>query len=151
MSFKILLLAPDADPSWPKKIRRAVPGVVVNAYSDPQDALDDIADADAAYGTVPPELLARARKLRWICAARAGLGGAWFYDALVNDRGNARSAARCRQGGQGPLHRCVVKGGAMRYRQIAGGGAPDRRRLRSLRSAPQRLGPAACRDRNVSS
>src|SRR6202045_846850 len=84
MSFKILLLAPDADPSWPEKIRRAVPGVVVNAYSDPQDALDDIADADAAYGTVPPELLARARKLRWICAARAGLGGAWFYDALVN-------------------------------------------------------------------
>jgi hypothetical protein len=63
MSFKILLLAPDADPSWPEKIRRAVPGVVVNTYSDPQDALDDIADADAAYGTVPPELLARARKL----------------------------------------------------------------------------------------
>ena len=84
MSFKILLLAPDADPSWPEKIRRAVPGGVVNTYSDPQDALDDIADADAAYGTVPPELLARARKLRWICAARAGLGGAWFYDALVN-------------------------------------------------------------------
>ena len=84
MSFKILLLASDADPSWPEKIRRAVPGVVVNAYGDPQDALDDIADADAAYGTVPPELLARARKLRWICAARAGLGGAWFYDALVN-------------------------------------------------------------------
>src|SRR5438477_3926798 len=84
MSFKILLLAPDADPSWPAKIRRAVPGVVVNTYSDPQDALDDIADADAAYGTVPPELLARARKLRWICAARAGLGGAWFYDALVD-------------------------------------------------------------------
>jgi len=32
---------------------------------------------------VPPELLTRATKLRWICAARAGLGGAWFYDALV--------------------------------------------------------------------
>jgi phosphoglycerate dehydrogenase-like enzyme len=83
MSFKILLLAPDADASWPEKIRRVVPSIVVNAYSDPQDALDDIADADAAYGTVPPELLTRARKLRWICAARAGLGGAWFYDALV--------------------------------------------------------------------
>ena len=35
--------------------------------------------------------------------------------------------------------------------QIAGGGEPDRRRLRSLRSAAQRLGPAACRDRNASS
>jgi phosphoglycerate dehydrogenase-like enzyme len=83
MSFKILLLSPDADPSWPEKIRRAIPGAVVKAFKDPKDAGDDIADAEAAYGTVPPELLARAKKLRWICAARAGLGGEWFYDALV--------------------------------------------------------------------
>ena len=83
MSFKILLLAPDVDPSWPEKIRRAVPGVVVKAFVDPNDAVADIVDADAAYGTVPPELLARATKLRWICADRAGLGGAWFYDELV--------------------------------------------------------------------
>src|SRR5215472_15075073 len=83
MSFKLLLLAPDLDPSWPDKIQQAVPGVEVKAFADPQDAVDDISDADAAYGTVPPELLARAKKLRWICAARAGLGGAWFYDALV--------------------------------------------------------------------
>jgi phosphoglycerate dehydrogenase-like enzyme len=83
MSFKIVLLAPDADPTWPEKIRQAVPGIVVKAFTDPGEARDDIADADAAYGTVPAELLARATKLRWICAARAGLGGAWFYDALV--------------------------------------------------------------------
>jgi len=83
MSFKLLLLAPDLDPSWPDKIRQAVPGVDIKAFAYPQDAVDDIVDADAAYGTVPPELLTRATKLRWICAARAGLGGAWFYDALV--------------------------------------------------------------------
>jgi hypothetical protein len=59
MGFKILLLAPDLDPSWPEKIRRAVPGVVVKAFRDLKDAADDIADADAAYGTVPPELPAR--------------------------------------------------------------------------------------------
>jgi phosphoglycerate dehydrogenase-like enzyme len=84
MSFKILLLSPDVDPSWPDKIRGAVPGITVKAFTDPADAVGDIADADAAYGTVPPELLARAKKLRWICAARAGLGGDWFYDALVS-------------------------------------------------------------------
>jgi phosphoglycerate dehydrogenase-like enzyme len=83
MSFKILLLAPDVDPSWPEKIRRAVPGVVVKAFADPKDAVEDIVDADATYGTVPPELMARATKLRWICADRAGLGGTWFYDELV--------------------------------------------------------------------
>src|SRR5262245_63166026 len=83
MSFKILLLAPDVDESWPEKIRQAVPGAVAKAFWDPKDACPDIEDADAAYGTVPPELFARAKKLRWICAARAGLGGDWFYDALV--------------------------------------------------------------------
>ena len=83
MSFKIVLLPPDVDPSWPDKIRQAVPGAVATAFRTPDDALADIEDADAAYGTVPSHLFARARKLRWICAARAGLGGEWFYDALV--------------------------------------------------------------------
>src|SRR5690349_18757576 len=83
MTFKIVLLAADADPSWPEKIRQAVPDVVVRAFSNPTEAHDEIVDADAAYGTVPPDLFARAKNLRWICAARAGLGGAWFYDALV--------------------------------------------------------------------
>jgi phosphoglycerate dehydrogenase-like enzyme len=84
MSFKILLLAPDVDPSWQQKIQQAIPGVVVKAFSNPAEAQDEIVDADAAYGTVPPDLFGRATKLRWICAARAGLGGAWFYDELVN-------------------------------------------------------------------
>jgi phosphoglycerate dehydrogenase-like enzyme len=83
MSFKILLLASDVDPSWPEKISHAVPGANAKAFTDPKDALIDIETADAAYGTVPPELFARAKQLRWICASRAGLGGAWFYDALV--------------------------------------------------------------------
>ncbi|MBO0738148.1 MAG: hypothetical protein J2P48_16500 [Alphaproteobacteria bacterium] len=60
--------------------RGARRGGQIKAFVDPKHAA---ADADVAYGTVPPELLARATKLRWICAARAGLGGAWFYEALV--------------------------------------------------------------------
>jgi hypothetical protein len=47
-------------------------------YTDPKDLLGSIEPPDAAYGTVPPELFARAKKLRWICASRAGLGGAYF-------------------------------------------------------------------------
>jgi class 3 adenylate cyclase len=46
-----------------------VPGVVVKTFVDPKDTAENIVDADAVYGTVPPELLARATKLRWICAA----------------------------------------------------------------------------------
>src|SRR2546430_16527035 len=64
-------------------IRLGVSGAASKAAEEPQEDRLDIVDADAAYGTVPPELFARAKKLRWICAARAGLGGDWFYDALV--------------------------------------------------------------------
>jgi phosphoglycerate dehydrogenase-like enzyme len=84
MSFTILLLSPDADPSWPEKIKQVVPGAIAKAFADPKDALAEIETADAAYGTVPPELFARAKNPRWICASGAGLGGAYFYDALVN-------------------------------------------------------------------
>jgi hypothetical protein len=53
-----------------RKISRAVPGAVAKAYTDPKDAPADIETADAAYGTVPPELFAREKKLCWICASR---------------------------------------------------------------------------------
>jgi phosphoglycerate dehydrogenase-like enzyme len=83
MTFKMVLLPPDMGEDWPAKIRAAVPGIDVAAFASPQDAAAAIVDADAAYGTVPPDLLARARRLRWIAAPRAGLGGEWFYDELV--------------------------------------------------------------------
>lgn len=82
MSFKILLL-PDANEEWADMVREAVPGVDVQVFNDPAAAMEEIEDADAVYGTVPPELLRRAKKLRWIAASRAGLGGRWFYPELV--------------------------------------------------------------------
>ncbi len=54
MSFKIVLLPPDVEPDWPEKIERAVPGSIAKVFSNPEDALAEIEDADAAYGTVPP-------------------------------------------------------------------------------------------------
>jgi hypothetical protein len=72
MRFTILLLSQDADPSRPEKIGQAVPGAVPKAYADPKGRRRRHRDADAAYGTVPPELFARAKKLRWICASSTG-------------------------------------------------------------------------------
>lgn len=83
MTFKILLL-PDADQSWADLVREAVPGVDVQVFGDASAAMEEIEDADAVYGTVPPELLRRAKKLRWIAASRAGLGGRWFYPELID-------------------------------------------------------------------
>lgn len=82
MTFKILLL-PDANEEWADLVREAVPGVDVQVFGDAAAAIEEIEDADAVYGTVPPELLRRAEKLRWIAASRAGLGGRWFYPELV--------------------------------------------------------------------
>src|SRR5688572_17341258 len=83
MSFKILLLPPMVEADWPEKIREAVPGAQVEAFAEPEQARTAIEDADAVYGTVPPELFRRAKKLRWLAAPLAGLGGDWFYDELV--------------------------------------------------------------------
>ena len=94
MSFTILLLAADADPSWPEKIRQAVPGAVAKIYADPKDALADIETADAAYGTVPPELFARAKRLRWICANRAGFGRRLFLRCAGRKRCRRHRHAR---------------------------------------------------------
>ena len=76
-------------------ISRAVPGAVAKAYAAPEDALADIETADAAYGTVPPELFARAKKLRWICASRAGLGGAWLSGRTEVDPDRETVGAAC--------------------------------------------------------
>ena len=83
MSFRMILLPPDIGDDWLAKIRSTVAGVHVEAFQTPEDATEAIVEADAAYGTVPRGLLARAKRLRWIAAPRAGLGGDWFYDELV--------------------------------------------------------------------
>jgi len=83
MSFRMVLLPPDIGADWPAKIRAVAPNAHVEAFARPEEAREAIVEADAAYGTVPPDLLARAKKLRWIAAPRAGLGGDWFYPELV--------------------------------------------------------------------
>jgi phosphoglycerate dehydrogenase-like enzyme len=83
MKFQFVMLPPGLRPEWPAALTAAVPDCQVQAFASPQEARDAIMEADAAYGTIPPELLARAKKLRWIAAPMAGLGGGWFYPALV--------------------------------------------------------------------
>ncbi len=80
MSLKLVLMPPDPRPGWPEALREALPGWEIAIY----ERSEDIEDADAAFGTVPPEVFPHAKQLRWIQAARAGLGRAWFYDDLVN-------------------------------------------------------------------
>ena len=52
MSFTILLLSPDADPSWPEKISGPSRMLSARHTPIPRDALADIETPDAAYGIV---------------------------------------------------------------------------------------------------
>src|SRR5439155_1454245 len=72
MSFKVVILPPVREENWAARVREVVPGAEVVICADAGAAAEAIVDADAAFGTVPRELLARAGRLRWIQAPAAG-------------------------------------------------------------------------------
>ena len=83
MSFKIVILPPYQEPEWPGLIEQAIEGVIVKAFNSVEAALSDLSDADAVYGTIPEKFFSYAKKLKWLAAPQAGLGGKWFYKNLV--------------------------------------------------------------------
>jgi phosphoglycerate dehydrogenase-like enzyme len=83
MSFKLVLLPPVNQERWAETVRAAVPEARVVVCRDTAQAAEEIVDADAAFGTVPPDLLARATRLRWLQAPMAGPPAGWYYPELV--------------------------------------------------------------------
>jgi phosphoglycerate dehydrogenase-like enzyme len=83
MSLKMVLLPPGYDPDWLERIRAAEPGFEVKVIADPKNAFRDMEDTDCAYGDVPPELFARAKKLRWIQCYAAGPDPSFYHEPLV--------------------------------------------------------------------
>src|SRR5262245_11566281 len=77
-----LVIHPAVESERLEKIRAAAPGItVVNARSD-AEATAAIADADAFFGKITPELLGAARKLRWVQSPTASLEH-YMFPALV--------------------------------------------------------------------
>jgi len=83
MGFKMVIVPPNTQPDWPQKIRAAVPDCEVQMFDSAEAALDAIVDADAAYGNIGPELLRRARHLRWIQAPAAAPPAGYYYKELI--------------------------------------------------------------------
>jgi phosphoglycerate dehydrogenase-like enzyme len=83
MPFKIVLLPPVNGESWAAVVREAVPEAEVLLCRDQREAAAAIVDADAAFGTVPRDVLARAGRLRWLQAPMAGPPAGWYYPELV--------------------------------------------------------------------
>ena len=89
MGFKLLILHPGQgdghyDEDWSDRLRQAIPDVEVNLCSSVGEAMEEIGDADAAFGNIVPELFERAKKLRWVACPQAGPRAGYYHRALVD-------------------------------------------------------------------
>jgi phosphoglycerate dehydrogenase-like enzyme len=68
---------------WARRLAETCPEYEIALPESDGEALAEIADADAAFGVVPPDALAVATKLRWIQSPAAGPAAGYYYPELV--------------------------------------------------------------------
>jgi phosphoglycerate dehydrogenase-like enzyme len=83
--FTFLILPPQRDLTreWAKRLAGSVPGMQILVAEDNQEAAAAIVTADAAFGTLPPDLLAKAQRLRWLQAPQAAPPAGYYYPELI--------------------------------------------------------------------
>lgn len=84
-AFTFLMLPPQTalTRAWGRRIAESVSGLNVIVAEDMDAAERAIGTADAAYGTLPPDLLAKATRLRWLQAPQAAPPAGYYYPELV--------------------------------------------------------------------
>ena len=87
-SFKFVMLPPQTGTTraWAKRLAETVPEVRVVVAEDADTAAREIVDAEAAFGWLGKELLAKAANLRWLQAPMAAPPAGYFYPELVAHR-----------------------------------------------------------------
>lgn len=87
-SFKFVMLPPQSDTTrgWARRLAETVPEVRVVVAEDADTAQREIVDAEAAFGWLGKELLAKAANLRWLQAPMAAPPAGYFYPELVAHR-----------------------------------------------------------------
>ena len=85
MSFTLLLLPPQSDTTrdWATRLREELPELHLVVAEDTAQVEQEIADADAAYGTLPAGVLERAQKLRWLQAPAAAPPAGYYTRELI--------------------------------------------------------------------
>jgi phosphoglycerate dehydrogenase-like enzyme len=73
VAFTLVMLPPHTSVrrNWAARVAQDEIGVRVLQPETIEDAVRDIAEADAAFGTMPPEVLRAARRLRWLQAPQS--------------------------------------------------------------------------------
>jgi phosphoglycerate dehydrogenase-like enzyme len=85
MAAKFVFLPPQRDEmrAWARALAEQVPEMQVVIAESAEDAKREIVDADAAFGTLPAEMLARAKRLRWLQAPAAAPPAGYYYPELI--------------------------------------------------------------------
>ncbi len=85
MPFKMVFLPPNRDHvrELIKRLQDSVPDAHIVAPTDEDAAVTELADADAAFGTMNPRLVAAAPNLRWLQAPAAAPPAGYYFDELI--------------------------------------------------------------------
>jgi len=85
MSFKLVMLPPQSDTTrgWGARLAKAVPQANVVVAEGVQQAQAEFVDADGVFGTLTPDLLARATQLRWQQAPQAAPPAGFYFPELI--------------------------------------------------------------------
>jgi phosphoglycerate dehydrogenase-like enzyme len=84
-AFTLVMLPPHDEirRGWAARVAQEPVGVRVLQPQTTEEAKRDIAEADAAFGVIAPEVLRAARKLRWLQAPQAAPPAGFYYPELV--------------------------------------------------------------------
>ncbi len=85
MAFKMVMLPPQSETvrGWAARLAAAVPQAQVVIAEGMQQAQHEIVDADGVFGTLNPDLLGRAEKLRWLQAPQAAPPAGFYFPELI--------------------------------------------------------------------
>ena len=81
----LLMLPPQTETTrrWAARVNAALPALRVAVAEDEAQAAREIAQAEAAFGTLSPALLRQARALRWLQAPQAAPPAGYYFGELV--------------------------------------------------------------------
>ena len=84
-TFKFVMLPPQSEITrdWGRQLADAMPEVRVVIAEDQAAAEREIVDAEAAFGRLPREVLAKARRLRWLQAPQIAPPAGDYYPELI--------------------------------------------------------------------
>ena len=86
MPFTFLMLPPHTETTrdWGNRLAAALPSIRVVIAETNQTAEQEIASAEAAYGTLPPDLLSKAHNLRWLQSPQAAPPAGYYHRQLID-------------------------------------------------------------------